>query len=87
MSYLRENESSINFLHRELRTLSRLLVDAKSVVEETPYLLDVEEYLKKADVSWDTYIQMHACIIHIQTIHMCIHTIHNILNIILTSVT
>ncbi len=55
MSYLRENESSINFLHRELRTLSHLLVDAKSVVEETPYLLDVEEYLKKADVSWDTY--------------------------------
>ncbi len=87
MSYLRENESSINFLHRELCTLSRLLVDAKSVVEETPYLLDVEEYLKKADVSWDTYTQMHACIIHIQT-YTYVHTYNTyILNILLTSVT
>ena len=68
MSYLRENESSINYLHRELQAFTRLLSEAKTVVQETPYLLDVEEHLKKADVSLSEETQCNINKIAVTTI-------------------
>lgn len=51
MKELRDNEASTNSLHRELHTLSRTLTEAKTLLEEAPAVLDVEEYLKKCEVS------------------------------------
>lgn len=51
MKELRESESHINSLHRQLHTLSRMLTEARTLLEEKQNLLDVEEYLKKCEVS------------------------------------
>lgn len=50
MRELREKESSINSLHRQLHSLSRLLDEARLVLEDKQSILDVEEYLKKCEV-------------------------------------
>lgn len=50
MRELRDSESSINSLHRQLRTLSRMLNEARVILEDKQHILDVEEYLKSCEV-------------------------------------
>ena len=50
MRELRERESSINSLHRQLHTLSRMLNEARVLLEDKQNVLDIEEYLKKCEV-------------------------------------
>ena len=50
MRELRDSESSINSLHRQLRMLSRMLAEARVILEEKQSVLDVEEYLKNCEV-------------------------------------
>lgn len=51
MRELRESESSINSLHRRLSSLSRVLAEAREVLDSKQDVVDVEEYLKKCEVS------------------------------------
>ena len=51
MKELRDSESSVNSLHRQLSTLSRMLAEARSLLEDKKNVLDLEDYFKKCEVS------------------------------------
>ena len=57
------SEASINSLHRELHTLTRVLTEAKVYLEQAPEVLDVEEYLKNCEVS-NRFADRHVSLIN-----------------------